>query len=138
MPSSWVFEALETWLVSPSPVPAGDHELVWGRRSYAEGLAGAYYAARLPVLEYLRAVGRQAGAVVFLEVYPEWVPLGVWRFREICREALKREPMMFSTLEESLAELRGRLRLPLEKWVERSTVLEWYRTQTRITRFLNV
>lgn len=135
-PSSWMFEALEAWLVSPSPVPGCDYELVWGRRSYASDLAGAYYAARLPVLEYLRGIRRQAGAVVFLEVYPEWIPIGVWRFREICREALKKEPMKLESLNEGLAELRKRLRLPMEKWVEKSKILEWYRTQTRITRFL--
>jgi len=136
LPSFWMFEALEAWLISPSAYPASDHELVWGRRSYASELAGAYYAARLPVLEYLRAVRRQAGAIVFLEVYPEWIPIGVWRFREICREALKKEPIKFSTLDESLAEVKKRLRMPLEKWVKKSKVLEWYLTQTRITRFL--
>jgi len=136
IPSSWMFEALEAWLVSPDSLPRSDHELVWGRRSYAGDLAGAYYATRLPVLEYLKSIRRQAGALIFLEVYPEWIPLGVWRFREICREALKREPMKFNTLNESLKELKGRLRLPLEKWIERSKILEWYRTQTRITTFL--
>ena len=54
-----------------------DYELLSGRRSYAKDLEGAYYAARLPVLEYLRHVRRQAGAVVLMEVYPEWIPLGV-------------------------------------------------------------
>ncbi|MEM3041216.1 MAG: hypothetical protein QXG97_04230, partial [Nitrososphaerota archaeon] len=61
-PSSWMFEAQEVWLVSSNPVPEVDYELVWGRRSYAEDLAGAYYASRLPVLEYLRRIKRQAGA----------------------------------------------------------------------------
>lgn len=136
MPSSWMFEALEAWLASSSPFPGSDHELVWGRRTYAKDLAGAYYASRLPVLEYLKKIGRQAGALVFLEVYPEWIPIGVWRFREICREALKKKPLKFNRLDESLAELEKRLMLPMEKWVKKSRILEWYRRQTRITRFL--
>jgi len=136
VPSSWMFEAQEAWLISSNPVPGVDSELVWGRRSYASDVAGAYYASRLPVLEYLRRIRRQAGAIVLMEVYPEWVPLGVWRFREICREALKKEPAEFSTLKESLEELGKRLALPLDNWIEKSTILRWYRTQKRLTHFL--
>ena len=135
-PSSWMFEAQEAWVVSAMSVPGVDHELVRGRKSYAGDLAGAYYAARLPVLEYLRKIRRQAGALVFMEVYPEWIPLGVWRFREICREALRKEPLQLDTLEESLNELRKRLRLPLEKWLAKSQILHWHRRQKRLTSFL--
>jgi hypothetical protein len=135
-PSSWMFEAQEAWLTSPNPTPAVNYELVQGRRSYASALAGAYYAARLPVLEYLWQIRRQAGALVLMEVYPEWIPLGVWRFREICREALRREPGRFNTLEETLNEMRKRLRLPLPRWLERSEILQWLKAQTRLTKFL--
>jgi len=135
-PSSWVFEAQEVWLVSSAPVPAADWEFTRGRRSYAEDLGGAYYASRLLVLEYLRRTRRQAGAIVFMEVYPEWIPLGVWRFREIAREALRKQPVRFDTLEQSLNELQKRLRLPLEKWLERSRILRWHKTQRKLTSFL--
>ncbi len=135
-PSSWMFEGQEAWVVSGASVPSVNHELVWGRKSYARDLAGAYYAARLPVLEYLRRIRRQAGALVFMEVYPEWIPLGVWRFREICREALRRKPLEFDTLKESFSELRNRLRLPLEKWLSKSQILPWHKRQKRLTSYL--
>lgn len=135
-PSSWVFEAQEAWLTSPYSVPGVNYEPVWGRKSYAKELAGAYYASRLPVLEYLRSIRRQAGAIVLMEVYPEWIPLGVWRFREICREALKKNPIVLSTLDESLELLKKRLRLPLERWTNKSKVLRWFKSQRRLTQFL--
>ena len=135
-PSSWMFEAQEAWLVSPNAVPGVNYELVHGRRSYASDLAGAYYAARLPVLEYLKQIRRQAGALVLMEVYPEWIPLGVWRFREICREALRRQPLSFNTLEEALGEIGKNLKLPLGRWLERSEILPWLKSQTRLTNFL--
>ncbi len=135
-PSSWMFEAQEAWLGSADTVPGVDYELIRGRRSYASDLAGAYYAARLPVLEYLRQIMRQAGALVLMEVYPEWVPLGVWRFREICREALRKECLEFDTLSDSLDELRKRLRLPLERWLEKSRILPWFTKQKRLSSFL--
>jgi len=137
-PSSWMFEAQEAWLTSSDPAPAVNYEHVHGRRSYAADLAGAYYAARLPILEYLKRMRRQAGALVLMEVYPEWIPLGVWRFREICREALRRQPVMFNTLEEALDEIGRRLRLPLARWLERSEILRWCKSQTRLTKFLSV
>jgi hypothetical protein len=137
-PSSWMFEAQEAWLTSANPVPAVNYEHVHGRRSYASDLAGAYYAARLPILEYLKQMRRQAGALVLMEVYPEWIPLGVWRFREICREALRRQPAIFNTLEEALDEMGKRLRLPLERWLERSEILRWCKSQTRLTKFLSI
>jgi len=137
-PSSWMFEAQEAWLISPNPIPGVNYELVHGRRSYAADLAGAYYAARLPVLEYLKQIRHQAGALVLMEVYPEWIPLGVWRFREICREALRKQPIRFDTLEEALAVMENRLRLPLARWLERSEILRLLKSQTRLTKFLSV
>jgi len=137
-PSSWMFEAQEAWLTSTNPVPAVNYEHVQGRRSYASYLAGAYYAARLPILEYLKRIRRQAGVLVLMEVYPEWIPLGVWRFREICREALRRQPIVFNTLEEALDEMGKRLRLPLARWLERSEILRWLKSQTRLTKFLSI
>ena len=135
-PSSWLFEAQEAWLVSSNPTPGIDYELIHGRRSYASDVAGAYYAARLPVLEYLKKIRRQAGVLVLMEVYPEWIPLGVWRFREICREALKREPLRFDRLEDAMNELNGRLALSLARWLDNSEIMRWFKTQTRLTSFL--
>jgi hypothetical protein len=137
-PSSWMFEAQEAWLISANPTPGVNYELVYGRRSYATDLAGAYYAARLPVLEYLKQISRQAGALVLMEVYPEWIPLGVWRFREICREALKRQPVTFNTLKEAFSELEKKLKLPLARWLEKSEIMQQFKNQTRLTSFLTL
>jgi len=135
-PSAWMFEAQEAWLITPNPEPDINYELIGGRREYAADLAGAYYAARLPVLEYLKQIRRQAGALVFMEVYPDWIPLGVWRFREICREALRSSPLKYPSLEEGLNAMGRRLRLPLARWVEKSEILRMLRAQTKLTMFL--
>lgn len=137
MPHSWMFEALETWFTSPNPYPIINYEWVWGRRSYAKELAGAYYATRLPVLEYLKKIRRQAAAIVFLEVYPEWIPIGIWRLREICREAFRKQPINYNTFEESKDELKKRVKLPIKIWLEKSKILKWYHTQTNLLQFTN-
>ncbi|MCJ2532174.1 MAG: hypothetical protein LN413_07755, partial [Candidatus Thermoplasmatota archaeon] len=73
---------------------------------------------------------------VFLEVYREWIPLGVWRFREVAREAFRRRGRRFSSLEEALEVLRGRLRIPLDRWLQKSTLYSFYRNQRRLEDFV--
>src|SRR5207237_1138993 len=115
-PGAFMFEGLEAWNLEASPTPAHDHEFAGGRTAYPDQIAGAYHATRLPVLEHLAGRRRQAGAIVFMEVYEDWVPLGVWRYRELARAALAKKPSRFPDLDGAEAELRHRLRLPLENW----------------------
>ncbi|MEE9236368.1 MAG: hypothetical protein V3U52_01060 [Thermoplasmata archaeon] len=135
IPGPWMFEALEGWVAHGSAL-AADHEMVWGRRGYPTNLVGAYHAVRLPILEHLHAIRRQAIALTFLEVYKEWIPLGVWRFRELAREAFRGKGRRFSTLEESLEVLRNRLAIPLLSWLDRSKLYSFVTTQKRLEDYL--
>lgn len=136
LPGSWMFEALEGWEGHPTGV-GSDFERSWGRKDYPRNLVGAYHAARLPVLEHLDAVRRQAIALVFLEVYREWIPLGVWRFRELAREAFRQRRQRFATLDEALEVLQGRLVIPLTRWLRRSTLYHFYLKQLRLEDFMD-
>ncbi|NHJ12863.1 MAG: hypothetical protein EAX95_04265 [Candidatus Thorarchaeota archaeon] len=137
LPSGWQFEALESWLTGPNPPIITDHEWFKGRKDYASSVVGAYYATRLPALNHLVQIRRQAGVVVFLETDPtEWVPLGVWRFREIAKRALMAGPKEFSNLDEAIAEVDRRLKSPVMKWVSVSRVLKEFKSQMLVTDFL--
>jgi hypothetical protein len=135
-PTSWMFEGLEAFHLESDPVPLADHEFYRGRKGYPAELAGGYHAARLPVLEYLDRERRQGGAIVFMEVYRDWIPLGVWRYREIARAALRQPPASFDSLEEALVALRPRLHLRLERWLQASHLLKFLARQRRLTDFL--
>ncbi len=135
LPGPWMYEALEGW-EGHGTTPGADHEMPWGRRDYPKNLVGAYHAVRLPVLEHLDTLRRQATAIAFLEVYPEWIPLGVWRFREIAREAFRRPPARFSTLGEALEVLRRKVSIPLQRWLGRSKIYAFYTKQQRLEAFL--
>jgi hypothetical protein len=136
LPSSWQFEGLECWLGGLNPPVYTDHEWFKGRKDYASKIEGAYYATKLPVLEYLVDMRKQAGAMVFMEVDPQqWVPLGVWRFREIARRALQKKPSRFTTLEETLQYVDQHLRSPIENWLKVSEVYKEFTTQTRLPDF---
>jgi len=134
-PQAFMFEGLEAWNLGTSPTPIHDHEFAGGRTTYPDQIAGAYHATRLPVLEHLAARRRQAGAIVFMEVYDEWIPLGVWRYRELARAALQMGPARFATLEEAEGELGRRLRLPVENWWRSSVLRAYLRSQRRITEY---
>jgi len=135
LPTSWMFEALEGWLTGPRPEVFGDYELNKGRKDYPTNIARAYHASKLPVLEYLDRNRRQAGAIVFLEVTREWVPLGVWRFRELARRALTGNPSRFTNIEDALGEARKRLLIPYRNWVEASRLLSYYKAQKQLSQW---
>jgi hypothetical protein len=135
-PTPWMFEGLELWHASaPNWHCDSDYELDEGRKDYASRLAGAYYAARMPVVDYLGAEGRQAGAIAFLEVMNDWIPLGVWRFRELAKEALTKPPMAFDTLDLALGEVEKRLKSPLKPWLNASRLYKYLREQRRLFDF---
>lgn len=142
IPTSWMFEVLEYWIpgtIFPSHKEAvipSDFEFAGGRKTYTKTIGGAYYAARLPVLEHLNECGKQAGAIVFLEVHPEWLPLGVWRVREICRRALSKAPARFESLEEALKEVSKHLITPIEHWKRQSKILRYNRIQKTLLQFI--
>ncbi len=90
-----------SWNPSESVKASTDYEGYWGRTSYASSTAGGYYATRLPILEYLNSIKRQAGVLVIrLETPSYWASLGVWVVRESVRKALNKQKMIFSSKDE--------------------------------------
>src|SRR2546425_3155980 len=134
-PSAWMYEGLEAWGIEGNPLPAHDHEFYGGRKDYPRQLEGAYHAVKLPILEYLEGERRQAGAVAFLEVYRDWIPLGVWRYREIARTALARPPETYEGLAEALAAMGSKVRLRFANWRAQSVVLPYLARQRRIEEY---
>lgn len=131
-PTPWMYELLEGWLKHPSKTPYSDHEYLRPRKTYAENTGGAYYAVRLSVLRHLAARKEQSGAVVFFEIYPGWIPLGVWRFREIVRKALERPPEKFQKLEEALEAISRRTAIPVERYIAASKLIPLLKNQQKL------
>jgi len=137
LPTGWQFEAMESWLGGLKPPIITDHEWFKGRKTYARDVAGAYYATKLPALEYLDSIRRQAGVLVFMEIDPQhWVPLGVWRFREIAKRALETTVKSFASLDEALGEIANHLRIPMHRWLEASKLYPEILNQTKLTDFM--
>lgn len=108
-PGVWSYELFELYYPGSSWNPgkevkaSTDSEGFNGRTSYAQNCVGGYYASRLPVVEYLNSIGKQASVLVIrLETPSYWASLGVWVVRESVRNALNREVMKFSDKKEFL------------------------------------
>ena len=102
-PHSWSYELFESYMPkasfnqSASLQYTADSEPFKGRTDYAENCGGGYYASRLPVLEKLRKLKRQASVLVLRFITGEYaVPLGVWVVREAVRKALQSRPIFFN------------------------------------------
>lgn len=130
IPGYWSFEQLEAWkpesvwMKGSSLKVMADSELFKGRKNYVSNTAGAYYASRLAVSEFLFEKRRQAKAVVFREIGEGYeIPLGVWVIRETVRDALKKKPLRFFDLELALKFLSSHLTVPIKLYLKESKVL---------------
>lgn len=134
-PNSWCFEWGEawfpqtTWNYGSEVCVETDWEDLRGRKSYAS-LGGCYYASRLATAEYLCRIKRQAGAILWREIYPGFkIPIGVWFVREMLRKCFKQSYEDFNTLEEALEHLKGFSRVGIEEWVKKSKLIDHLRRQ---------
>ncbi|PIU21783.1 MAG: hypothetical protein COT15_00500 [Candidatus Diapherotrites archaeon CG08_land_8_20_14_0_20_34_12] len=140
IPNCWSFEMLESWLGYTEkgglPGIAVDYELYAGRKKYADQITGAYYSARLAVAEYLKKIRRQASAIVFREISPEYkIPMGVWQIRENVRFALSQKPISFSSLDLALDFISTKLKNPMKYYKNKSVLINELKTQRRISEF---
>lgn len=143
LPRAYSFELIEAWL--PRTVWSGesswigedseDHE---GKKGYSP-LAGGYYASRLPVLEYLTEIKRQASVFVLREITPDyWAPLGVWVVREGVRKALQNPPDIFESLDSAISTLADRVKTPKIEWIQQAKLLSDFRFQKTLNSFFNI
>ena len=135
LPYSWHFEMVETWLKgafwASEPSIMVDYEGPRGRKGYASQITGAYYTARLEVLDHLQRRRRQAACLIYREITDEyWAPLGVWVIGETVKNALKKKPLIF---EDPDFAVRFVTRRVIGKtWHTKSKLLKQYKTQKRI------
>ena len=136
-PGTWAFHMMEAWtggsLWSDGGSVLGDWEEGRPRTNYASRVTGAYYSARLGVLEYLDSICRSGACMIWRDIGPGyWAPVGVWLIRETVREALKGKGRKFDSVNEAVRFISSRVSSPGE--LEKS----WFvnrRIQTRIDSF---
>jgi hypothetical protein len=130
-PSRWMFEMQEAWYDEQGNVGFGsDFEDVRGMSHYPE-TAGAHFASRLGVSEYLEEHKSQAAAMVLREIRPEYaVPVGVWQVREGVRMALKQIPIVVSNFQQGLDLACKGLSIGKKEWLSHSTLYQAKKQKT--------
>ena len=118
-PGTWAFHMMEAWtggsLWSDGGSVLGDWEEGRPRTNYASSVTGAYYSARLGVLEYLESIGRSGACLVWRDIGPGyWAPVGVWLIRETVRDALKGKGRKFDSVDEAVRFISNRVSSPEE------------------------
>jgi hypothetical protein len=139
IPRPWAYEMLEAWLRgsiwAASDAMVTDREGHDGRSDYARNVTGAYYAARLAVLEHLTSIRRQAMTVVYREVTEEyWAPLGVWVIREGVRDAMRSPSTRVDTIDEAVRLVTDRVRI--KDWHDKAQHIREAKAQRRLEDFI--
>ncbi|MDG5775870.1 DNA repair protein NreA [Haloarculaceae archaeon H-GB11] len=136
-PGQWEFEFVE--MKAPesvwNPRPEGGYymssayESYEGRTGYVEETAGAYYAARLGVLEHLRDRNRQAKCLVLREITNDyWAPVGVWQVREGIRHAFEGERGVAETFHGAIRQLSPHLPVTFDRLRRKSNLVAGVQT----------
>ena len=117
-PHRWLFEMIEAWFSNGIIGYGSDSEDARGIDHHPPAIAGAYFAAKLGVVEYLSKLKLQAGVIVFREIRPEYaVPVGVWQVRQGIREAMKQSPMISDNYEQSLDLASKKTSISKSEWL---------------------
>lgn len=134
-PHRWLFEMEEAWYDEQGQIGFGaDFEDARGI-DHPPTIAGAYFAAKLAVAEYLSRNKIQAGVLVLREIRPEYaIPVGVWQIREGIREAMKQKPIIASNLDDGLNHACKPLGISKIEWLSKGVIIKKM-TQKSITDF---
>ncbi len=121
-PGEFNFQLIEIWIKqsfwSPERTWIGyDSEGILPKKDYSN-LSGGYYAARLPVLEYMQKIRRKGSVIVLREISPAYcAPLGVWVVEEGVRRAVAGNPLKFETLDDAVKAAASKLKTNSTLWV---------------------
>ncbi|MCX6742218.1 MAG: hypothetical protein NTX24_03540 [Candidatus Pacearchaeota archaeon] len=145
IPGCWSYEIIEISNqgyfgegvnLEKDPATWQDYEFFQGRKTYADNVTGGYYAAKLPITEYLEKTKRQATVLVFREIRPEYFcPCGVGILRELMRGVFKETPKKFNTINEAFKDAQTRIKLPVSSFTEKSILLKHSKEQKKLSRW---
>ncbi|TKJ23883.1 MAG: hypothetical protein CEE43_01595 [Promethearchaeota archaeon Loki_b32] len=150
-PGKFIYEMNEVWAPNTlwnisldgrnrnlKPQIMTDFEFYRGRKSYANNITGAYYAARKSVCEYLYKIKRQARVLIFREVSGGYiVPLGVWVIRETVNNAMwTSQPIILDNFNDSMKIMAEGFMVDYKYWKASSKLINFIKTQKTIDTFL--
>jgi len=129
-PHRWIFEMLEAWHSNGILGFGSDYEDARGI-NHPPHIAGAYFAAKLAVSEYLLKNKIQAGVLIFREIRPEYaIPVGVWQVREGVREAMNQKPRIITKFNDALEIAATKTSISKNEWIKNGNITNLMRQKT--------
>jgi hypothetical protein len=129
-PHRWLFENQEAWHTGNGIGFGSDIEDAKGI-DHPPVTAGAFFAAKLGVAEYLIEKKCQASALVLREIRPEYaVPVGVWQIREAIRSAMKNEPYIAENFGDGVTFAAKRMSVSKSEWLSKGNMLSMLRQKS--------
>ena len=129
-PHRWIYEMIEAWYSNGILGFGSDHEDARGIH-HPPAIAGAYFAAKLGVLEYLSEKKIQAGVIILREIRPEYaIPVGVWQVREGIREAMRQEAEISDNFDNALNIASQKMSISKTEWLSHGNTLMMMRQKT--------
>ena len=129
-PHRWMFEMIEAWYSNGLLGFGSDYEDARGI-DHPPAIAGAYFAAKLAVTEYLSKNKIQSGVLVFREIRPEYaIPVGVWQVREGIRAAMKQTPIVSDTFDSSVSLACTKMSISKNEWLLRGHITKLLKQKT--------
>ena len=121
-PHRWVYEMIESWYSNGVMGFGSDYEDARGI-DHPPAIAGAYFAAKLGVLEYLHKKKIQAGVVILREIRPEYaIPVGVWQVREGIRKAMLQNPVIADNFDHALNLASNMMSISKFEWLSHGNI----------------
>ena len=129
-PHRWIFEMIEAWYSNGILGFGSDNENARGM-NHPPHIAGAYFAAKLAVSEYLLKNKIQSGVLIFREIRPEYaIPVGVWQVREGIREAMKQKPQIITDFNNALQMASAKTSISKKEWIVNGNITNMIRQKT--------
>jgi DNA repair protein NreA len=118
LPTAWQYEWTEAFInvLRGKTMIFSDYETNRGKKEYSS-VGGCYYSCKMALLEGMKRMGVQAGALVWREAYPNYVPLGVFNVRENMRHAMRSVHSEFGSLREAMAHVSRLMHLRPERFI---------------------
>ncbi len=129
-PHTWLYELTEAWHTNNVLGFGSDCEGIKGI-DHSPVTAGAYFAAKLAVAEYLSRRHVQAGVLVLREIRPEYsIPVGVWQVRQGVREAMLQTPKLAHSFDEALDIATKNTNISKSQWLSHIKITDMLKQKT--------
>jgi hypothetical protein len=125
LPMEWQYEWMEAFIkiLGKEEMIFSDYETNRNKSEYSS-VGGCYYTSKMEILNSLNKQRIQSAAIVLREAYEGYVPLGVFNVRENIKYAMKGEYIEFETLHGATEYLKEKLKIPIHKYVKKSSLLK--------------